>query len=62
MNSDNWSVLVSRLATKLRPRYHFAGLEGVHYERLPYRYLMYNSFELESGEEWGERKGERGVL
>uniref|UniRef100_A0A8C6U145 CWF19-like protein 1 n=1 Tax=Neogobius melanostomus TaxID=47308 RepID=A0A8C6U145_9GOBI len=28
---------IASLADKLRPRYHFAGLEGVHYERLPYR-------------------------
>ena len=31
------SSLVSRLAEQLRPRYHFAGHEGVHYERAPYR-------------------------
>lgn len=31
------SALVSRLAQQLRPRYHFAGHEGVHYERPPYR-------------------------
>ncbi|TRZ03862.1 hypothetical protein DNTS_000495 [Danionella cerebrum] len=28
---------IADLANKLKPRYHFAGLEGVHYERLPYR-------------------------
>lgn len=28
---------IAELADKLKPRYHFAGLEGVHYERLPYR-------------------------
>lgn len=28
---------IANLADKLKPRYHFAGLEGVHYERLPYR-------------------------
>uniref|UniRef100_A0AAR2L0T6 CWF19-like protein 1 n=1 Tax=Pygocentrus nattereri TaxID=42514 RepID=A0AAR2L0T6_PYGNA len=28
---------VANLAEKLKPRYHFAALEGVHYERLPYR-------------------------
>lgn len=32
------SPLISKLATVLRPRYHFAGLAGIHYERLPYRY------------------------
>ena len=32
------SKLVSRLAENLKPRYHFAGREGVHYERAPYRY------------------------
>ncbi|KAL9978838.1 hypothetical protein ACROYT_G016409 [Oculina patagonica] len=31
------SKLVSRLAEYLKPRYHFAGHEGVHYERAPYR-------------------------
>ncbi|KAJ7322780.1 hypothetical protein OS493_032965 [Desmophyllum pertusum] len=31
------SKLVSRLAENLRPRYHFASREGVHYERAPYR-------------------------
>uniref|UniRef100_A0A8R1I271 Uncharacterized protein n=1 Tax=Caenorhabditis japonica TaxID=281687 RepID=A0A8R1I271_CAEJA len=30
------SVLLSKLAAQLKPRYHFAGL-GVHYERQPYR-------------------------
>lgn len=29
---------VASLADKLKPRYHFAALEGAHYERLPYRY------------------------
>ncbi|KAM9496645.1 CWF19-like protein 1 [Clarias gariepinus] len=28
---------IGNLAEKLKPRYHFAGLEGVYYERLPYR-------------------------
>uniref|UniRef100_A0A8C2APA3 CWF19-like protein 1 n=1 Tax=Cyprinus carpio TaxID=7962 RepID=A0A8C2APA3_CYPCA len=28
---------IADLADKLKPRYHFAGLEAVHYERLPYR-------------------------
>ncbi|XP_069960745.1 CWF19-like protein 1 isoform X2 [Cherax quadricarinatus] len=31
------STMVSRLAFKMRPRYHFSGMEGVYYERLPYR-------------------------
>ena len=31
------SKLVSKLAENLKPRYHFAGREGVHYERAPYR-------------------------
>ncbi|XP_060885732.1 CWF19-like protein 1 [Labrus mixtus] len=31
------SGAVSNLADKLKPRYHFAALEGAHYERLPYR-------------------------
>uniref|UniRef100_A0A671MGQ4 CWF19-like protein 1 n=1 Tax=Sinocyclocheilus anshuiensis TaxID=1608454 RepID=A0A671MGQ4_9TELE len=28
---------IADLTDKLKPRYHFAGLEAVHYERLPYR-------------------------
>lgn len=28
---------VACLADQLKPRYHFAGVEGVNYERLPYR-------------------------
>ncbi|KAJ8381965.1 hypothetical protein SKAU_G00027430 [Synaphobranchus kaupii] len=31
---------IASLAEKLKPRYHFAGLEGTHYERLPYRNHM----------------------
>jgi len=31
------SSLVSSLAHRLKPRYHFAGLEGLNYERVPYR-------------------------
>ncbi|XP_001513071.2 CWF19-like protein 1 [Ornithorhynchus anatinus] len=31
------SALVSSLATSLKPRYHFAALEKIYYERLPYR-------------------------
>ncbi|XP_066985910.1 CWF19-like protein 1 isoform X2 [Macrobrachium rosenbergii] len=31
------SIMVSRLTYKVQPRYHFAGLGGAHYERLPYR-------------------------
>jgi hypothetical protein len=31
------SALMSRLASTLKPRYHFAGTEGIHYERAPYR-------------------------
>ncbi|XP_006119667.1 CWF19-like protein 1 isoform X2 [Pelodiscus sinensis] len=31
------SVLISHLATSLKPRYHFAALEKIYYERLPYR-------------------------
>ncbi|XP_060770280.1 CWF19-like protein 1 isoform X2 [Neoarius graeffei] len=31
---------IGSLAEKLKPRYHFAGLEGVYYERLPYRNHM----------------------
>ncbi|XP_068163064.1 CWF19-like protein 1 [Antennarius striatus] len=31
------SGAVASLAQRLKPRYHFAALEGAHYERLPYR-------------------------
>ncbi|XP_066580749.1 CWF19-like protein 1 [Amia ocellicauda] len=31
---------IANLAEKLKPRYHFAGLEGTYYERLPYRNHM----------------------
>ncbi|CAL1568360.1 unnamed protein product [Knipowitschia caucasica] len=31
------SIFIASLAEKLKPRYHFSGLEGVYYERLPYR-------------------------
>uniref|UniRef100_A0A1A7WIS1 CWF19-like protein 1 n=1 Tax=Iconisemion striatum TaxID=60296 RepID=A0A1A7WIS1_9TELE len=31
------SSAISSLADRLKPRYHFAALEGAHYERLPYR-------------------------
>nr|XP_057921782.1 CWF19-like protein 1 isoform X2 [Doryrhamphus excisus] len=31
------SVAIASLADKVKPRYHFAALEGAHYERLPYR-------------------------
>lgn len=33
------SGLVSILAASLKPRYHFAGLQKINYERLPYRYV-----------------------
>lgn len=31
--------MISWLATEIKPRYHVAGLEGVHYERSPYRII-----------------------
>ncbi|XP_054656348.1 CWF19-like protein 1 isoform X2 [Dunckerocampus dactyliophorus] len=31
------SGIIANLADKVKPRYHFAALEGAHYERLPYR-------------------------
>jgi len=31
------STLIASLAYKIKPRYHFAGLEGLNYERAPYR-------------------------
>ncbi|XP_053385187.1 CWF19-like protein 1 isoform X2 [Mercenaria mercenaria] len=36
-SSDCGSEALNELAIRLRPRYHFCGLEGVHYERQPYR-------------------------
>ena len=36
-SDDVGSEAVSQLALTLRPRYHFAGLQDVHYERPPYR-------------------------
>lgn len=36
-SEDIGSTVVSKLAVNIRPRYHFAGLHGIHYERLPYR-------------------------
>lgn len=31
------SSLISWLSTQIRPRYHFCGLTGIHYEHLPFR-------------------------
>ncbi|ODN06030.1 CWF19-like protein 1 [Orchesella cincta] len=31
------STLLSPLTKRLKPRYHFAGIEGIHYERVPFR-------------------------
>ena len=31
------SKLISKVALQLRPRYHFSGVCGIHYERQPYR-------------------------
>ena len=31
------SKLISKVALQLRPRYHFSGVTGIHYERQPYR-------------------------
>lgn len=33
------SKLLSWLAREIKPRYHFAGLNGNYLERLPYRFL-----------------------
>ena len=33
----NSSKLISQLALIIKPRYHFCGLEGIHFERQPYR-------------------------
>lgn len=43
----NTSKFVSWLAAEIRPRYHFCGLNGVYYERLPYRNLGGNVTQLE---------------
>ncbi|XP_074661931.1 CWF19-like protein 1 [Tubulanus polymorphus] len=34
---DSGSEAISQLCLVLKPRYHFVGLEGYHYERAPYR-------------------------
>uniref|UniRef100_A0A8D0G4T9 CWF19-like protein 1 n=1 Tax=Sphenodon punctatus TaxID=8508 RepID=A0A8D0G4T9_SPHPU len=34
---NHGSMLISNLAASLKPRYHFAALEKIYYERLPYR-------------------------
>lgn len=34
---DSASALISFLSTQIRPRYHFCGLNGKHYEHLPFR-------------------------
>ena len=31
------SKLISKVALQLRPRYHFSGVTGIHYERQAYR-------------------------
>lgn len=37
-NSEKFgSALLARLAQNIKPRYHFSGIEGIHYERAPYR-------------------------
>ncbi|XP_041367664.1 CWF19-like protein 1 isoform X2 [Gigantopelta aegis] len=36
-NSATRSAAVAEIARVLRPRYHFCGLDGIHYERHPYR-------------------------
>ena len=40
------SDLISQLAIRLQPRYHFSGLEGEFYERQPYRYMEYKFCDL----------------
>ncbi|KAG8192410.1 hypothetical protein JTE90_017945 [Oedothorax gibbosus] len=35
--SETGSHLVAYLAKQLKPKYHFAGVSGIYYERLPYR-------------------------
>ena len=35
------SKLISWLVTHIKPRYHVVGLENIHYERQPYRYIPY---------------------
>ena len=35
--SETGSEIISKLAVKLRPRYHFTALDKTYYERLPYR-------------------------
>lgn len=39
-SSPPTSKLLSWLAREIKPRYHFAGLNGKYYERLPYRFVL----------------------
>ncbi len=46
-SNDAASKLLSWLAREIKPRYHFAGLNGKYYERLPYRFVCYTQNESE---------------
>ena len=37
---DASSYSISYLAKYLKPRYHFCGLSGLYYERVPYRFVL----------------------
>jgi hypothetical protein len=38
LNSENFgSELISQLALKLKPRYHFSATQNIFFERIPYR-------------------------
>lgn len=43
----NTSKLISWLATEIKPRYHFCGLNGVYHEPAPYRNSANNNTQLE---------------
>lgn len=44
---SNGSALLSWLASEIKPRYHFCGLNDVYYERLPYRNLACANTQLQ---------------
>lgn len=42
----NSSKLLSWLALEVKPRYHFCGLNDIHFEREPYRLILFTLFHL----------------
>lgn len=46
------SKLLSWLAREIKPRYHFAGLNGNYYERAPYRFVFCFTHKSNVGYSW----------